>query len=71
MMYFLFRLVSKGRRFITTASQLSFRVRYEEVQEKQGLDLSGIHQLLVCADINLLSKNINIIKKHRSSIRYW
>jgi hypothetical protein len=58
------------------AFQLRFRMRHQEGKKKkkeklkEELELNGTQQLPVCADdVNLLGENINITKKHRSSLK--
>jgi uncharacterized protein YxeA len=40
----------------------------ERSEKTEGLELNGTHQLIVCADVNLLSKNKNIIKKNTQAL---
>jgi hypothetical protein len=48
---------------------LSFRICNQDDERKQkGMELNGTHHLLLYADINLLGKNISIIKKSIEAI---
>jgi hypothetical protein len=50
----------------------NFVVQYaiRKVQEnKERLQLKGTHQLLIYVDINLLSENINTMKKNRDATK--
>jgi len=46
------------------AFQLCFRTYCQEGKKNlERLELDGIRQFLVCADVNMLSDNINAIRK--------
>jgi hypothetical protein len=51
---------------------LTFEYSVKKAQEnREGLELNGIHQLGIYADdVNLLGENVNIMKKNKSSVRY-
>jgi hypothetical protein len=51
------------RCFIAMAFQLCFRIWQQE-----GMELNGTHQLLAYADINILGRHINTIRKNKGAL---
>jgi hypothetical protein len=51
-----------------TAFQLCLRICHQEGPRKSGMDLNGTHQLLIYANVNMLDKNTNTIRKDTEAL---
>jgi hypothetical protein len=39
-----------------------------KIQKQRGFGINGTHQLLVCADVNLVGENLNITKRKTQAL---